>query len=182
MLVTFWNKLCAKQCIYSNIFFKVIEFDKVTGKYYPILYLNDYWNLHEDYMPINDTLTHVNLSLTFSHLQLWKWQLYLSQSQQVKNSWYNGLLAEDSNDEDQDTIKRTLLETNPYLLVLTVIITLVHNVFEFLAFKNGKIFLKLKNKGCSWFYPSKQFRRVSYPVYLGPFFHIFYFFFVDFSD
>ena len=65
-------------------------------------------------MPINDTLTHVNLSLTFSHLQLWKWQLYLSQSQQVKNSWYNGMLAEDSNDEDQDTIKRTLLETNPY--------------------------------------------------------------------
>lgn len=121
-----------------------VEFDKVTGKYYPILFLNDYWNLHEDYMPINDTLTHVNLSLTFSHLQLWKWQLYLSQSQQVKNSWYNGMLAEDSNDEDQDTIKRTLLETNPYLLVLTALITLVHNVFEFLAFKNDIQFWKNK--------------------------------------
>lgn len=119
-----------------------VEFDKVTGKYYPILYLNDYWNLHEDYMPVNDTLTHVNLSLTFSHIQLWKWQLYLSQS--VKNQWYGGMMADDSSEEDQDTIKRTLLETNPYLLVLTVIITLVHNVFEFLAFKNDIQFWKNK--------------------------------------
>jgi hypothetical protein len=55
----------------------------------------------------------------------------------VKNQWYGSMLQEDSSDDDQDTIKRTLLETNPYLLALTVIITLVHNVFEFLAFKNG---------------------------------------------
>lgn len=119
-----------------------IEFDKVTGKYYPIVYLNDYWNLHEDYMPVNSTVSHVNLTLTFSHMQLWKWQLYLSQS--MKSQWYGGMLAEDSSDEDQDTIKRTLLETNPYLLVLTVAITLVHNVFEFLAFKNDIQFWRNK--------------------------------------
>lgn len=119
-----------------------IEFDKVTGKYYPIIYLNDYWNLHEDYMPINSTVSHVNLTLTFTHIQLWKWQLYLSQS--VKNQWYGGMLAEESSDEDQDTIKRTLLETNPYLLALTVVVTLVHNVFEFLAFKNDIQFWKNK--------------------------------------
>ena len=29
------------------------------------------------------------------------------------------------------------MDTNPYLLAMTVVITLVHNVFEFLAFKNG---------------------------------------------
>lgn len=80
----------------------------------------------------------------------------------MKNQWYAGMFQDDSNDEDQDTIKvrrernvtdlynyltkivaslkkkRTLLDTNPYLLLLTVAITLVHNVFEFLAFKNGK--------------------------------------------
>ncbi len=119
-----------------------IEFDKVTGKYYPILYLNDYWNLHRDYMPINDTLTHVNLTLTFSHLSLWKWQMYLSQS--MKSQWYGGLLEEEHSDDDQDTIKRTLLETNPYLLVMTAIVTLVHNVFEFLAFKNDIQFWRNK--------------------------------------
>ncbi|XP_069933348.1 CLPTM1-like membrane protein cnrB [Oryctolagus cuniculus] len=32
-----------------------------------------------------------------------------------------------------------LLETNPYLLALTIIISIVHSVFEFLAFKKGFI-------------------------------------------
>lgn len=31
-----------------------------------------------------------------------------------------------------------LLETNPYLLALTIIVSIVHSVFEFLAFKNGR--------------------------------------------
>ncbi len=33
-----------------------IEFEPTTGQYYPIVYLNDYWNLMRDYMPINDTV------------------------------------------------------------------------------------------------------------------------------
>ncbi len=32
----------------------------------------------------------------------------------------------------------TLLETNPYLLGLTIAVSILHSVFEFLAFKNGK--------------------------------------------
>jgi hypothetical protein len=43
----------------------------------------------------------------------------------------------DPSDEEQDTIKETLLETNPYLLGLTVAVSIVHSIFEFLAFKNG---------------------------------------------
>ena len=34
-------------------------------------------------------------------------------------------------------LQRTMMETNPYLLALTVVVTIVHSVFEFLAFKNG---------------------------------------------
>ena len=37
-----------------------IEFDSESGGYYPILYLNDYWNLAQDYMPINDTTKSVS--------------------------------------------------------------------------------------------------------------------------
>ena len=59
-------------------------------------------------MFINNTLNSVNLTLTFSHIALWKWQLYLSQS--VKNQWYGGMLADDTNDDDQDTIK--VFQTN----------------------------------------------------------------------
>ena len=33
-----------------------------------------------------------------------------------------------------------MLETNPYLLALTFVVSIVHSVFEFLAFKNGKFY------------------------------------------
>jgi hypothetical protein len=36
-------------------------------------------------------------------MQLWKWQMYLSQ--QMRNNWYSNMLAEDNGDEDQDTLK-----------------------------------------------------------------------------
>ena len=33
---------------------KFIMFNKF-GDYYPIVYVNDYWNLHADFMPLNST-------------------------------------------------------------------------------------------------------------------------------
>ena len=38
--------------------------------------------------------------------------------------------------QDQDSVKEAFLETNIYLLALTFVISIVHSVFEFLAFKN----------------------------------------------
>jgi hypothetical protein len=55
-----------------------------------------------DYYSINDTLSHLNLTVTLTHIQLWKWQMYLSQT--VRNQW-SMMMADDSSDEDQDTIK-----------------------------------------------------------------------------
>ena len=38
---------------------------------------------------------------------------------------------------DEDNMKRMLLDTNPYLLGITMVVSLLHTVFDFLAFKNG---------------------------------------------
>lgn len=38
-----------------------VHFDPLTGDYYPIVYLNDYWNLAADYQPINETVKVLNL-------------------------------------------------------------------------------------------------------------------------
>jgi len=42
----------------------------------------------------------------------------------------------DNDDDDQDSLKQAILETNPILLGTTVVVSLLHTVFEFLAFKN----------------------------------------------
>jgi len=36
------------------------------------------------------------------------------------------------------SLQTAFLETNPYLLGMTIVVSIVHSVFEFLAFKNGK--------------------------------------------
>jgi hypothetical protein len=113
---------------------KFVDFDVYTGKYYPVLYLNDYWNLLADYYPINNTIEKLNLTITVAPIQLWKWQMYISQN--LRQSWYGNIFRDDDNEKDQDAIKRALVETNPYVLIMTIIVSLIHTVFEMLAFKN----------------------------------------------
>ncbi|KAF2354145.1 Cleft lip and palate transmembrane 1 [Trinorchestia longiramus] len=116
-----------------------IEFLPDQNKYKPILFVNTYWNLVRDYQPINSTTTSLNVSFTFQPLSLFKWQLYAAQSS--KNKWgaasslMEGLQPSDD-EEDNDALKEAILETNPILLVLTVAVSILHSVFEFLAFKN----------------------------------------------
>jgi len=85
----------------------------------------------------------VSLTLTFQPLSLFKWQIYAAQS--MRNQWNANFLTgqEDEADEDQDTLKEALIETNPILLGLTFVISLLHSVFEFLAFKNGWIIIHI---------------------------------------
>lgn len=112
-----------------------VKFDAVSGDYYPILYFNDYWNLQKDYMPVNASVTALPLRLSFCPLSLWRWQLYAAQSSRSPWNFLGEDLYEQS-DEEQDSVKVALLETNPYLLALTITVSIVHSIFEFLAFKN----------------------------------------------
>lgn len=51
--------------------------------------------------------------------------------------------------------QRVFLEGNPYLLAITMVVSLLHSVFDFLAFKNGKIVIFVQGQylsftpGCS---------------------------------
>ena len=49
-----------------------------------------------------------------------------------------GEIAEEDEDEEQDSLKEVLSENSVYLLALTVAVSLLHSVFELLAFKNGQ--------------------------------------------
>ncbi|XP_062120928.1 putative lipid scramblase CLPTM1 [Drosophila sulfurigaster albostrigata] len=109
--------------------------------YLPIVFVNDYWNLQREYQPINQTTPELDLQLTFQPLGMFKWQLYAAK--QMKSKWAGNMLGEimaagapEESDEDQDSLKETLLDTNIYLLGITVAVSILHSVFELLAFKN----------------------------------------------
>lgn len=114
-----------------------IEFLPDKNFYKPAIFFNDYWNMLRDYRPINDTVESLDLTLTYQPLSLFKWQIYSAQT--MKSKWNMASVLgdqEEPEDEDQDSLKEALLETSPYLLAATVIVSILHSVFELLAFKN----------------------------------------------
>lgn len=115
-----------------------IEFIPGSGTYKPIVFFNDFWNMRRDYQPINDTVEKLRLHLTYQPISMFKWQIYLAQASRSKwgMQFYGGDSNADVEEEDQDSLKEMLLETSPYLIGLTVIVSLLHSVFELLAFKN----------------------------------------------
>lgn len=115
---------------------KMVKFDKTAMNYEPVIHINDYWNLLRDFQPINETVKEVGFYVTYQPISLFKFQMYASQS--VQNQWMSvfGEDRTDDSEQDKDSLKEAMVETNPYLLGLTVVISIVHSVFEFLAFKN----------------------------------------------
>lgn len=112
-----------------------VEFTPSFQNYKPILYMNDYWNLNKEFQPINETVKVLNLTMTYQPLSMFKWQMYSAQQMRNRFNVMGSFMGEEE-DEDQDSIKEAFLETNFYLLVLTFVVSIVHSVFEFLAFKN----------------------------------------------
>ncbi|KRX47739.1 Cleft lip and palate transmembrane protein 1 [Trichinella murrelli] len=148
-IISYWHPNLTINMVYDQSVFskdslpvpwsEMLLFDSVSGDYYPIVFFNDYWNLISDYQPLNSSVSTLDLKLTYSPLSLFKWQLYASQT--MRNRWLGGLAGGvgelfEENEDDQDSIKIALLETSPYLLALTAVVSILHLVFEFLAFKN----------------------------------------------
>lgn len=102
--------------------------DKVALNY-PLVFPNDFWHMREHMHPINathDTLPlHVQLYMT----SFFKFQLLAAMSDSFDKS--PGMAA-----SEVDMVKLTLLENSPWYLGLTVGVSLLHSLFEFLAFSS----------------------------------------------
>jgi len=109
-----------------------MKFHPNTGRYYPILYLNEFWLTSTTKIPVNATLTELPIVLHFrvegrmKWLMIVQWDMSMAQQRQMGTA----------KDTDQDMLKNILLETNPVLLGVTASVSLLHTVFDFLAFKN----------------------------------------------
>jgi hypothetical protein len=118
---------------------ELMSFDE-EGNYEPTLFVNEFWLFREHLYPINETTPELPLRLEYNTLSMWKWQamVQMQQSFKMQESW--GSAAEGESDE----LKRVLIETNPYLLALTFAVSILHSVFDFLAFKNDIAFWREK--------------------------------------
>ncbi|KAJ6938016.1 cleft lip and palate transmembrane protein 1 [Populus alba x Populus x berolinensis] len=118
-----------------------LNVEPTSGNYFPTIFFNEFWLLRDKLIALNETVTELTLNLEVGPISMTKWQLFMQidQSFQVHRSYGSMLEGE------ADELKRVFLEGNPYLLVITMVVSMLHSVFDFLAFKNDIQFWN-KNK------------------------------------
>ena len=111
--------------------------DFLKDTYYPILYPSEFWLTSKDLIPVNGTLESITIDVTLSSASMWKWQLMSGMEQQWRTQ------EETTGDDgESDIIRTVLLDTNPWLLAITAIVSVLHTVMDVLAFKNDIKFFK----------------------------------------
>ena len=96
---------------------------------------DDFWLISENLILINETVKSLNLTLNYQPKSFWYFQLMTQFDQSFKVQ--SELMGTDTRDIDE--MKRMFSETNPFLLAVTMFVSILHSVFDFLAFKNGII-------------------------------------------
>jgi len=109
---------------------KYVILDK-DGNYNPIVYGNDFWLLDEELIEINDTLKELNLFILIEPISLLKFTMFVQMEAQFE--YQRSMLGGSS---DFDDFKRILTDNNPYILILTAVISFLHTILDVLAFKN----------------------------------------------
>ena len=69
-----------------------MTFDRPSGKYFPILQVNDFWLFRENLVPINASTGTLQLELNYNPLTLFRFQAIAS----MVNSWQSQLAASSS--------------------------------------------------------------------------------------
>lgn len=130
--VVFFDSPLADPCLE---FTPVVE--STPGLYGPALYINNFWMLRESYVELNasSAASPLNFTVYITPAARWKVLLYTLFERTLVTQASVGLAKESEAEET----KRMLLDIstkNPLLLAVTAAVTVLHSVFEFLAFSN----------------------------------------------
>ncbi|KAL4918076.1 cleft lip and palate transmembrane protein 1-domain-containing protein [Aspergillus aurantiobrunneus] len=111
-----------------------------NGWYYPIVFLNTFWQLKAHMTELNSTVETIPLRFTLNNLQNWKFAMMASlddnAKQTARQAAFGGSTPGGGDGSEFEMVKEVLLDTNIWLLGTTGVVTILHMVFETLAFKN----------------------------------------------
>lgn len=97
-------------------------------------------------MELNSTVETVPLRITLNNLQNWKFSMMSSvddsAKQTARQAAFGASTPGGGDGTEFEMVKEILLDTNIWLLGTTGIVTILHMVFETLAFKNDIVSLQ----------------------------------------
>ena len=111
-----------------------------NGWYYPILFVNTFWQLKDHMTELNSTVKTLPIHITLNNLANWKFNLYASIDDNVKQNQKKaatgGGTPAAGDGSEFEMFKAILVDTNIYLLGTTAFVSVLHMIFEMLAFKS----------------------------------------------
>jgi hypothetical protein len=111
-----------------------------NGWYYPIVYVNTFWQLRSQMTELNNTVKELPIYINVNNMKNWKFSIMASVDEGMKETARKAAAGQagpaGGDGSEMEEIKRVLLESNIYLLGTTGVVTILHMIFEMLAFKN----------------------------------------------
>ena len=111
-----------------------------NGWYYPIVFMNQFWQLNSQKTELNSTAKTIPLNIQLNNMANWKYSIFASIDEGMKQNQAQAAAGTPNpmagDGSEMDKLKEILLDTNSYLLGTTVFVSILHMFFEALAFKN----------------------------------------------
>ena len=110
------------------------------GWYYPILFTNTFWQLKKHMVELNDTVITLPINVKLNNLAHWKYNLIASVDENLKATARAAAAGQPTtgggDGSEMEMFKEILIDSNSYLLAITAAVSVLHMIFEMLAFKN----------------------------------------------
>lgn len=100
-------------------------------EYVPIVHMTDVTVREKDFLLVNKSVPEMPLKVVVSPVSIGRLRLMLTVSEALKSMHAFGLTTKDT-----DEVKSIFFDTNFYVLLMTLLVSGFHLLFDFLAFKN----------------------------------------------
>ncbi|KAL5604090.1 uncharacterized protein BROUX77_004276 [Berkeleyomyces rouxiae] len=106
--------------------------------YYPVLFVNQFWQLIEHMSVVNETVTTLPIHINLNNIASWKFKaiasVEISNKETLRRSAWGQSAPGGGDGTEIEMIKNVLLDNNPVFLAITVVVSIAHMILETLAF------------------------------------------------
>ncbi|EQK98137.1 Cleft lip and palate transmembrane protein 1 [Ophiocordyceps sinensis CO18] len=109
-----------------------------NGWYYPLVFVNTFWQLTNHMTVLNDTVKELPLHIDLKNMAFWQFQILASiesnSKENARQAAFGASLPGGGDGTEIEMVKEIFIDTNPILLGITAVVTVAHLILETLAF------------------------------------------------
>ncbi|KAK5993682.1 Putative lipid scramblase CLPTM1 [Cladobotryum mycophilum] len=109
-----------------------------NGWYYPLLFVNSFWQLKTHMTLLNDTVSELPLRIDLSNMAAWQFYILstieMNSKESARQAAFGNPVPGTGDGSEIEMVKEIFIDTNPILLAITAVVSIAHMILETLAF------------------------------------------------